>query len=324
MGTVDDLLLLAEIVEAGSLSAASRKTGVSKSTLSRRMDDLEKALGAHLLHRDPKRFSATEIGVSICQHALGIRQQFSAVTAIVEGHTRRPTGSIRIACPAVLGDLLVAEFAVAFAREHPDVRVTLDTSGGSFSTTIDHSDIIIQPAREALTNSDLVRRKLIVVPYGLVASPDLLKKLGVKVLAPTDLGKCPGLGWTADNFSSRWRLIDGRGKAAELDVNLVFNGSSLEVIRRAAISGLGLARLPLSMYEADLKSGRLVLPISTWSPPPVTIYALYSSRHSLTLAGKLFISGLTRHLRERLPEPQGAAGSKTVLGRLERSDRSRV
>lgn len=321
MGTVDDLLLLAEIVEAGSLSAASRKTGVSKSTLSRRMDDLEKALGAHLLHRDPKRFSATEIGVSICERALRIKDQLSAVTAIVEGHTRHPTGSIRIACPAVLGDLLVAEFAVAFAKKHPDVRITLDTSGGSFSTTIDHSDIIIQPAREALTNSDLVRRKLIVVPYGLVASPDLLKSLGMSSPTLTDLGKCPGIGWTADNFSSRWRLLDSNGKAADLDVSLVFNGSSLEVIRRAALAGVGLARLPLSMYESDLESGRLVLAIANWSPPPVTIYALYSSRHSLTLAGNLFISGLTRHLREKLPESQGGVGSKIVPGSLDGGNR---
>lgn len=305
MGTVDDLLLLAEIVEAGSLSAASRKIGVSKSTLSRRMDDLERALGAHLLHRDPKRFSATEIGISICERARKIRDQLGAVTEIVEGHTRHPTGSLRITCPPVLGDLLVAEFAVAFTKEHPDVRITLDTSGGSFSTTIDHSDIIIQPAREALTNSDLVRRKLCVTPYGLVVSPGLLKRLGKKVSTPSDLGKClgkcPGIGWSADDFSSRWRLLDRQGTVAELDVNLVFSASSLVVIHSAALAGVGLARLPLQMFEADVKAGRLVQPLDDWSPPPVTIYALYSSRHSLTLAGKLFISGLARHLRERIP-----------------------
>lgn len=57
MAIVDDLLLLTEIVKAGSLAAASRKTGIAKSTLSRRLDDLEKALGVRLIHRSPQRFS---------------------------------------------------------------------------------------------------------------------------------------------------------------------------------------------------------------------------------------------------------------------------
>jgi DNA-binding transcriptional LysR family regulator len=83
MATVDDLILLAEIIGAGSLSAAGRKTGIPKSALSRRMDDLEKALGVHLLQ--PKRFSATEIGASIYERGLKIKDELSAVTGSSRG-----------------------------------------------------------------------------------------------------------------------------------------------------------------------------------------------------------------------------------------------
>jgi DNA-binding transcriptional LysR family regulator len=301
MGTVDDLILLAEIIAAGSLSAASRKTGISKSTMSRRMDDLEKSLGVHLLHRGPKRFSATEIGASICERGLKIKDELSAVIGIADGHTRHPTGSLRIICPAVLSELFVAEFAIAFAKEHRDVRLTLDTSGGSFSTKMDHYDIAIQPARETLANSQLVRRKLTRAPYSLVAAPALLGSLGKEPSSLNNLKSCPGIGWAADDFSSRWKLINQNGKAAEIDVTLAFNGNNLGVIRRAALAGLGLARLPLPMCETDLREGRLVRPLANWSPPSVTVYALYSSRSSLTLAGKLFISGLALNLRENMP-----------------------
>lgn len=301
MGTVDDLILLAEIVAAGSLSAASRKTGIPKSTMSRRMDDLEKSLGVHLLHRGPKRFSATEIGASICERGLKIKDELSAVIGLVDGHTHHPTGSLRIVCPALLSELFVAKFAIAFAREHRDVRLTLDTSGGSFSTKMDHYDIAIQPARETLANSQLVRRKLTTASYCLVAAPALLGTLGKAPSTPNNLNGCPGIGWAADDFSSRWKLINQNGKAAEIDVTLAFNGNNLGVLRQAALAGLGLARLPLPMCETDLQEGRLVRPLVNWSPPSVTIYALYSSRSSLTLAGKLFISGLADYLRDNMP-----------------------
>ncbi len=300
MGTVDDLILLAEIIQAGSLSAASRKTGIPKSTLSRRMDDLEKALGVHLLHRGPKRFFATEIGVSISERGLKIKDELSAVTGLVEGHTKHPTGPLRITCPAVLSDLFVSEFAIAFARLHPDVRLTLDTSGGSFSTRMEHYDVAIQPSREGLASSELVRRKMIVAPYALVAAPSFLASAEKPAPSPERLKNWPGIGWGADEFSSRWKLTNEGGKAAELEVSIVFSANNLGVIHRAALGGLGLARLPLPMCERDLKEGRLVLALPNWAPPSVTIFALYSSRHSLTLAGKAFISGLARYLQDRL------------------------
>jgi DNA-binding transcriptional LysR family regulator len=87
MGIVDDLILFAEIVTAGGLTAASRKISISKSTLSRRMDDLETALGVHLLHRGPKRFSATEVGFSVYERGLKIKDELKIVTGMVEAYS---------------------------------------------------------------------------------------------------------------------------------------------------------------------------------------------------------------------------------------------
>lgn len=299
MGTVDDLILLTEVLEAGSLSAASRKTGIPKSTLSRRMDDLEKELGVHLLRRGPRDFAATEIGATIFERGQKIRDELRAIKALAEVRTKHPTGTLRISCPALLADILVADFAIAFARDNPDVRITLDAWGGSFEPKIEHYDLAIQPARETLASTELVRQKLTTASYCLVAAPALMPSIG-KVAAPADLNNCAGIGWGADGFTSRWKLLNRAGKAVEVKVDLRFNGNHLDIIRRAALAGLGLARLPLSMCETDLRDGRLVLPLAGWSPPSVTVYVLYPSRRSLTLAGKLFISGLMKHLRDNV------------------------
>ncbi|WP_051334915.1 LysR family transcriptional regulator [Bradyrhizobium sp. Ai1a-2] len=301
MGTVDDLTLLVEIIEAGSLSAASRKTGIAKSSLSRRIGDLETQLGVYLFYRGPRNFSVTEIGLSIFERGQKIKDELEAIKALAEDSSKRPTGALRISCPAVLTERIVAEFAINFSTAHPDVRITLDSSIGTVDPSIGHYDLAIHPARgDTMADSELVRQKLVSLPYGLVASAELTRSLG-KIAMPLDLENQFGIGWAADGFLSRWKLTDRVDKTAELNVNLRFSANNLNVIKQAALNGLGLARLPLIMCETDLLEGRLVLPLPDWSPPSITIYALYPSRRSLTLAGRLFIAGLARHLQEHLP-----------------------
>jgi len=297
MGTVDDLILLTEVVDAGSLSAASRKTGIPKSTLSRRLDDLEAELGLHLLVRGPRNFSATEIGRSIFERGQRIRDELVAIRSLAERSTNHPAGQLRITCPLVLTEILVGDFAIRFAKTYPDVRVTLDTTGGSFAPIIEHHDLAIQPAREMLVDSNLVHQKLVTVPFCLVAAPEVARSLG-GTSSPPDLAQFPAIGWNADGFASKWKIITGSGRSAFLNVDLQFFANNLNVIRRAALGGLGLARLPERMCAADLHEGQLMLPLPNWRPPSVTICALYPSRKSLTLAARLFIAGLKQHLQE--------------------------
>jgi DNA-binding transcriptional LysR family regulator len=299
MGTVDDLLLLVAVIEAGSFSGASRRTGIPKSRLSRRISELEAQLGVDLLNRGSRRFSATEAGLSIYQRGLKIKSEVDAISAIAQDRTQRPTGTLRIACPALITERLVAGFAVAFGAAHPDVKLCLETSNGTFDPKIDHYDLSIHPAQaDYLVDCELVRQKLVTADFRLVASPAIA---GAGNFAePKDLENQSGIGWSADAFATRWQVQNAEGETATFNVTPRFCASSLEVIHQAAIAGLGLARLPLSICEPDLASGALIQPLPDWSPPSVTIYALYPSRRSLTLAGKWFVAGLTRHLQDAM------------------------
>jgi DNA-binding transcriptional LysR family regulator len=299
---VDDLTLLVEIIEAGSLSAASRNIGISKSSLSRRIGELENRLGVNLVHRGPRNLLATEIGLLIYERGQKIREELEAIKALAEDSSKRPSGKLRISCPAVLSEILVADFAIRFAETHPDVRLTLDTAKGTFTPKIEHYDLAIHPARDELADSELICQKLITTPYWLVAAPNLMKRIG-PCSTPADLEGCSGIGWVADGSAPRWRLQAEAGEAAELNVALKFCANNLNIIRQAALRGLGLARLPITMCQADLREGSLVLPLPGWAPPAITIYALYPSRRSLPLAGRLFMSGLARFLQDKLSPP---------------------
>lgn len=315
MGTVDDLTLLAEIIEAGSLSAASRKTGIPKSSLSRRISDLESQLGVPLVHRGPRKLLPSEIGLLIYERCQKIRDELVAIRALAENRTKSPSGMLRISCPAVLSEVLVADFAIRFAETYPDVRLTLDNTKGTFDPKMDHYDLAIHPAREDLADSELICQKLTKTPYCMVAAPSLMERIG-PCTSPADLDDPHAIGWAADSFSSRWRLLDLTGDSIELNVTLKFSANNLNIIRQAAIRGLGLARLPITMCEADLLDGSLVLPLPDWSPPPVTIYALYPSRGSLTLAGRLFLSGLTNFLQEKSRAADGQHQPPTARHRV--------
>ena len=310
MGTVDDLTLLVEIIEAGSLSAASRKTGIPKSSLSRRIGDLESQLGVHLVHRGPRNFSPTEIGLSIYERGQKIREELVAIKALAEDSTNRPSGMLRISCPAVLSEILVTDFAIQFAETYPDVRLTLDNAKGTFDPKIDHYDMAIHPAREDLADSELICQKLTKTPYRLVAAPKLMERIG-PCSNPADLEGHPGIGWGADGLMSRWRLLGPSDGTMEINVRLKFSANNLNIIRQAAIRGLGLARLPIPLCDSDLLDGSLVLPLPDWSPPPVTFYALYPSRRSLTVAGRLFLSGLAKFLQDRLRSSDGRLQSRS-------------
>jgi DNA-binding transcriptional LysR family regulator len=303
MGTIDDLMLLLAVIDAGSYSEASRRTGIPKSRLSRRIGELEASLGVDLLNRGSRRFSVTEAGLSIYERGLKIKTEVDAISAIAQDRTQRPTGELRIACPALIAERLVAAFAVSFSAAYPEVKLCLETSVGTFDPRIDHHDLSIQPAQaDHLADCDLVRQKLVTADFRLVASPDAAAAMG-PVAKPVDLDNRHGIGWSADGFASKWQVQDASGETATFNVSPRFCASSLAVIHQAAVAGLGLARLPVSICEPDLHRGVLVQPLPDWRPPSVTIYALYPSRRSLTLAGKLFVSGLTRHLNEAMHTP---------------------
>ncbi|UWU89080.1 substrate binding domain-containing protein [Bradyrhizobium sp. CB1015] len=244
-----------------------------------------------------------------------------AIKALAEQRTNRPSGMLRISCPAVLAEILVADFAIQFAENYPDVRLTLDNAKGTFDPKIDHHDLAIHPAREVLADSELICQKLATTPYRLVAAPHLMASIGA-CESPADLVGHPGIGWGADAFMSRWRLLDTGDKATEIDVELKFSANNLNIVRQAAIRGLGLARLPISMCEPDLLDGSLVLPLRDWAPPPITFYALYPSRRSLTVAGRLFVAGLAKFLQDRLRASNGRLQSHSEVALEPKSRRA--
>lgn len=292
---IDDLALLALVVEAGSFTAASRVTGIQKSRLSRRIADLETNLGVRLIERTSRSFHVTELGMLLYRHGASIRTESEAALALAQNALAAPTGPLCIACPVVLAEMIVGDVAISFATEHPQVQLTFDVVNGLPNDRPDRYDMIFRAATGDLPDSEMIARQIMRTPYKLVASPAWMATAG-HIASIDDLAGLDGIGWWQIGSAAHWdlRLADGSG--CDLPIRPRFLTNNLRVARQAALAGLGMARLPLPLCQDDLASGELQLVLPGLAPPPMVIYVAYPTRRSLTAAGRKFLAYLETRL----------------------------
>jgi DNA-binding transcriptional LysR family regulator len=290
-GVFDDLMALVAVVEAGGFNAASARFDIPVSRLSRRVAALEKKMGVSLLMRDARRFKVTEAGLGAYRHGLEIRAEMHNAMADARDSLAEPSGHLRVSCPMALGASIVGPLAIEFILQHPRVSLTLESTDGRMTAFSDPVDLLIQPAREALRDSSLVARKLAEARYLLVGSPDVLARLPDGPPSP-DWPAVPVVGWTFTAQAERWPLLHADGATVQLAVAARFASDNLLLVREASLAGLGVAQLPPLLCQADIDAGRLGVFAAGWSPPSVSIYAIYPSRRVLTLAGRCFVDAL--------------------------------
>ena len=290
-----DLALLALVIESGGFTRASKASGITKSRLSRRIGELEQQLGVHLIDRTSRRFAATPIGMELCRHGLAIRDEGEAALDIARESLKKPSGALRVACPVVLAELVVGAFCLEFAEAYPDVAVRVDVTDGTRTPSVDGYDILLSAAIHGLPSSDTVARRLMLTEYELVASREWVDRVG-RAAHPQDVEHRDGIGWWDDGHVPTWHLHDGQGHEFELHIKPRLITNNLYLARLAALRGFGMARLPRPLCAADIAAGTLRRVLPDWQPRPVSIYAMYPSRRSLTLAGRVFVAELSDKL----------------------------
>ena len=291
-GVFDDLMAFVAVVDAGGFSAASRRFDIPVSRLSRRVTGLERELGVSLLSRNARKFMVTDVGWRLHEHALSMRELAQNALSIAHQSLDEPTGELRIQCPAVLSDDVVASVANEFIRQYPRAKVTLRlTTDGHAAGFDDSADLLIQSSTRALPDSSLVARKLAEHRYLLAASPALHESLP-ELSVPEDLAACPVVGWLFNSPPSLWHLSHPEQGSVDVAVSPRFCTDNLMHARDAALAGTGIVQLPAALCAAELRAGRLQVVLPGWEPPRVAIHAIFHSRRALSTAGRVFLAML--------------------------------
>jgi DNA-binding transcriptional LysR family regulator len=261
----EDLRTFVDVADAGGVSAAARRLGVSKSIVSRRLFRLEAELGVQLLARTTRGAALTEAGVTFREHAARVRAEIDAAleTILPAGELR---GRLRIAAPLSLGPTHLAPIFAEMALSHPLLHVQASYSDRFVDIVGEGFDCAIRVGY--LNDSNLIARRVGVLTGTLVASPDYIRQHGAPE-TPNDLLSHQAL----MQGTEAWQFLDG-DKIISIHPQGRFkadNGTALVV---AAVAGLGIAWLPDHLIESHLDSGALVDVMPRYPVPTAGIFVV--------------------------------------------------
>jgi DNA-binding transcriptional LysR family regulator len=246
-----ELLAFVRTVDAKSLSRAAAELRVPRATVGRRLARLEQRLGTRLLRRTTRTLSLTDAGDRFYRHARSVLDALGQAEDCVRTSDGVVGGEVRVSVPPNL-DESFSEMITAFVKAHPDVRLTVDASSRVVDLQRDGYDVALRAASEfepGLVARTIARHRAIAV-----ASPAYLAEKGTP-RAAKDLKKHRCLTGFARGELPQSTWPAGRGVVR---VDGVFSANDLGLLRDAAISGLGIALLPMLLLREALENGTLV------------------------------------------------------------------
>jgi len=270
MMKLDGITTFVAVAEAGSISEAARRLRLSKSVVSDRLAELERSLAASLVHRNTRRLSLTEDGAAFLERASRIAREIEEAAADMAERRGDLTGPLRISAPVTFGRMHLGPAVYPFLIRHPRIELTLDLDDRRVDAAADGYDAVVRHG--PLGDSRLMAWRLAPSLRVLVASPHYLAQHGTPA-ALADLDDHRGIFYSNRGVAD-WRFAGPEGTTIvrarpALSVN---NG---DVIRDAALAGIGIAVLPLFIAGAEIKAGTLrVLDVGA-APEPEFIYVAH-------------------------------------------------
>ncbi|EOZ1744296.1 LysR family transcriptional regulator [Yersinia enterocolitica] len=292
MQDLNDLYYYAEVVEHGGFSAAARVLGLPKSKLSRRLALLEERLGVRLIQRSTRRFAVTDVGRTYYEHCKAMLEEAKAAQEAIELTRAEPRGVVRITCPVALLQATVSAMLADFMASCPLVTLHLESTNRQVDPIAEAIDIAIRVRPPPLQDSDLVLKVLGNRCQCLVASPELIARLG-QVKVPADLTGWPSMGLGQPQQEFIWNLDGPEGAHAAVYHQPRLVTADMTTLRSAAVSGVGVVQLPVMMVTEQLATGELIRLLPEWSLRHEIIHAVFPSRRGLLPSVRSVLDYLT-------------------------------
>lgn len=272
-GALEDVRAFCAVAEFGTVSAAARRLGETKGSISRRLSRLERRLGVRLLARTPRAVSPTEEGMAFFAKA---KEALTWLDDAVEGARQSqevPRGHLRVTAPVDLGMDVLPELVVRFRARHPQITVELLLTDAPLDLAANRVDLALRASVGDLPSMGYRASVLARLRIGLYASPAYLAARGTPdapaALAGHDLVVAPEAAGAA-----QLRLTDQRGRAHEVLARPVIRTSDYASVLRLAAAGGGIGPVPDLVAAASVASGSLAPVLPEWSISTGTLYAI--------------------------------------------------
>ncbi|GAA4340093.1 LysR family transcriptional regulator [Variovorax defluvii] len=287
-----EIELFVHVAELGSLSRAAEATGLSNAAASRRLAALEARLGAQLVQRNTRRLALTETGEQYHARCRAILADLREADSAVNASAAEPMGTLRVSASLSFAVQHIAPLLRAYTERYPQVTVHVEAANRYLDLIDNNIDVAIR-TREYENDSGITIRGLAETRRILAASPGYLDRRG----APRTVDELAGhdlLIYTYANNPDELSFRRGEERRA-LKVKGLLESNDGQVLRAAALDGLGILVQPKYILYDDIVAGRLVPVLDDWDLPRLRINIAFQSRRHMSAKVRTFIDFLVRH-----------------------------
>jgi DNA-binding transcriptional LysR family regulator len=287
--TLTSMKVFATVVETGSFAAASDRLDLSRSMASKYVAHLEEHLGTRLLQRTTRKLTLTESGSSYYERCQQILADIAEAEQGAVHLTAAPRGTLKLTIPASFGILHMGPLVADYLKQYPDVKINIMLSDRRVDLIEEGLDLAVRIG--ALPESGLIARRLASDRIAICASPDYLAQHGAPMI-PADLERHNCLLYSYSASGDEWRMTGPGGEEYAVKVSGSLRATSGEMVKLAALGGIGLMRQPLFLAATDIRAGRLVEVLTDYQSFDLGIYAVYPSRKHLSAKVRTFVDFL--------------------------------
>jgi DNA-binding transcriptional LysR family regulator len=290
-----EIELFVQVAETGSLSRAAELLNLSNASASRHLAALEERLGVRLVERNTRRLYLTDTGQEFFQRARNILSDLRDAESDVNAAALNPTGVLRVTASLSFSMHHIAPLLREYTERYPNVTVHVEAANRYLDIIDNNIDVAIRN-REYEPDSNITIRRLAETRRILVASPGYLARHGVpKEL--DDLQRHKLLIYIHANNPNELRFARGDEQRTVIVKGLLESNDG-QILRAAALDGMGILIQPSYIVYDDVVAGRLVPMLDDWDLPRLTINLAYPSRKHLSAKVRTFIDFMAAHFKK--------------------------
>ncbi len=276
-----------KVAELGSFAEAARQLGQSRSQVNRSVIALEDSLTVTLLNRTTRKVSLTPTGSAYLTRAKSILDDLRETESLIKSDNEHPSGEMKINAPMSFGTMHLGPAIVNFMERYPDIKIQLILSDEFIEPVSNGFDMTVRIA-EPTNSSALIEHNIVQIKRILCASPSFLSSAS-EPQTLKELSGLPCLHYGNLPSGNNWKLMGPDGEK-NIRVSGILCSNNAEVLRDAAVAGMGVALLPTFIAGAELQNGRLVSILNDYTAPAISLNLLYPPNRHLSTRTRLFVN----------------------------------
>ena len=296
MDKLESVQVFVAVARAGGFSAASRALGLPLATVSRKVADLETALGVRLFERSTRQVVLTDVARGYFDACQRLLDDLRDADDTVMGEYQQPKGELTVTAPSGFGRQHLQPVLIDFMRAFPEVSVRVLLVDRLVNLLDEHVDVAVRINN--LPDSSLVARRVGEIRMVVCGSPDYLHAKGVPS-HPADLTDHVCISWASLGPQKAWLFSEG-GVETLFPVPVRLTATLPDTVVAAAVANLGLAHVTTYQAEAAVRAGQLLPVLREFEAEPTDVHLVHPRSRRVPVNLRAFLDFAAPRLQERL------------------------